>query len=153
MKADIRIVKELPEELQSLDLEAIGSLVSTCSFYCFQDADGKCKNKLLCIHFSDLTVTNDGNFGRWLMKKSWRKPSQVFIWKIFFPYYFKIELSISLGLEIGWPLIPYQLSCRYSYLIRGKQVLLGCWFLVVQALSFWKKIRNAHSIYRWKNCS
>lgn len=28
---DIRIVKELPEELQSLDLEAIGSVVSLIS--------------------------------------------------------------------------------------------------------------------------
>lgn len=29
LEADIRIVKELPAELRSLDLEAIGSLVST----------------------------------------------------------------------------------------------------------------------------
>jgi len=34
LKSDIRIVKDLPVELQSLDLEVIGSLVSNWSLFC-----------------------------------------------------------------------------------------------------------------------
>lgn len=35
LKADVRIVKELPDEMQSLDLEAIGSLVSPAAIPTF----------------------------------------------------------------------------------------------------------------------
>lgn len=123
-------MKELPNELQSLDLEAIGSDVSSSLKIC-TILDWCNRSMCLCIEMFICCF-------RWQMLTSQKSPSQVFIWKTFSLFYFEIGLSIFLDLGIGWPLTQYLSSCRWTCMLCYssqmhvlKIVSIIYWFVII----------------------
>jgi hypothetical protein len=105
LKSDIRVVKELPLELQSLDLEAIGSLVSVISY---GERSRKSRKRGLMLIFNSpspiLLQVNDTD----VMKEA--KPS-IYVKKIL-PILLKNRVVhfVGFGNRLSFDPIPFELQ-------------------------------------------